>query len=126
MSAGFSKSLSDSGVFGVYTLSLFLPSHLWVRGAWSDRGAMYPNHISTRANPKDSWGIFTAQLKHELDGSFVDHLYKLLSLSSAYHCKPQQQHQPRTQAATNERPQVSAAADGNFQVLLDLRLYKFP
>lgn len=59
------------------SLSLFLPSHLWVRGAWSNRGAMYPNRISTQANPSDSWGIFITQLKHELDGSLVAHLYKL-------------------------------------------------
>lgn len=61
---------------------LFLPAHLIsfcilrVRGAWSSRGAMYPNHISTRANPQDSWGIFTAQLQHELDSSFMAHLRK--------------------------------------------------
>ena len=56
---------------------------LRVRGAWSSRGAMYPNHISTRANPEDSWGIFTAQLKHELDSSFIAHL-----------CEPPRFHQP--------------------------------
>lgn len=61
---------------------------LRVRGAWSSHGAVYPNHISTRANPQDSWGIFTAQLKHELDNSFMVHLCKTPSLSSACHCKP--------------------------------------
>lgn len=52
------------------------PSHpyiLRVRGASSSHGAMYPNHISTLAYPQDSWGIFTAQLKHDLDGSSVAH-----------------------------------------------------
>ena len=56
---------------------------LRVRDAWSSRGAMYPNHISTRANPQDSWRIFTAQLKHELDSSVIAHL-----------CKPPRFHQP--------------------------------
>ena len=56
---------------------------LRVRDAWSSRGAMYPNHISTRANPQDSWRIFTAQLKHELDSSVIAHL-----------CKPPHFHQP--------------------------------
>lgn len=60
----------------------FHPSHLIpmdigrVRGAGSSRGAMYPNHISTQANPRDSWRIFTAQLEHELDISFMVHLCK--------------------------------------------------
>lgn len=57
----------------------------WVSGAWSSRGAVYPDHISIGDNPQDSWGIFTAQLKHELDSSFTVHLCKTPTLSSACH-----------------------------------------
>lgn len=115
-----------------------------VRGAGSSRGAMYPNHISTQANPRDSWRIFTAQLQHELDISFMVHLCNPPlpcppPLSSAFHCNPTaaattsagtctdaqslqpiSPHQAKLLHTQAQRSEVTAAADRNFQVLSDL------
>lgn len=41
----------------------------WARGAWSSHSAMWPNHVSTKPNPWDSWIIFTGQT---LSGSAMD------------------------------------------------------